>query len=323
LKLSPLAAVLLLTPALAASQVITRPSIAKPLLVAMREPALYVFDDYVTDGKRVMHYMDDITGKAHSTEPFSGVQGMASDRNGNVYAAVWVGPSQPTYVMQMKKSGQFTGPLKRATALATDQQGRIYITDGELGQVIRIDDLNGTNLVTFGSAGSGIGQFKNPQGIAVDKSGHVYIADTGNDRIVRVDDMNGEGWRTYDGSAYARLGKQVVTPKSIAVDSKGRLYYARWQNGVIVRVDDISGANMMSWSGNSTVGRDIIEPTAIALDANDRLYIADIATGFITRVDDITGANRTLLYKDASGQLWKRPSFLAVFYPRADRTIIR
>jgi streptogramin lyase len=327
MKFTPLAAALLLTPSLASSQVIARPPlIAKqPLVLAVREPALYVYEDYVTNGSRLMHYVDDMTGKAHSSEPVpsGGIQSMASDRNGNVYAAVWVGPSQPSHVVQMKKSGRFTGPLKRATAVATDQQGRIYITDGDLGQVLRIDDLNGSNLVTFGAPGSGIGQLSNPQGITVDKAGHIYIADTGNNRIVRIDDMSGEGWRTYNGAEFGSQGKQVITPRSIAVDSKGRLYYAKWQSGTIIRVDDMSGANMTSWSGSSTVGRDIIEPTAIAIDANDRIYIADIATGFVSRIDDITGANRILLNKDASGPNWRRPSNLAVFYPRADRTIIR
>jgi hypothetical protein len=184
-KLAALTAVLLLTPSLATSQIIARPpQIAKPLVVAIREPALYVFDDYVTNGSKVMHYMDDLTGKAHSTEPFSGgIQGIASDKMGNVYAAIWVGPSEPTSVVQMRKSGRFTGPLKRATAVATDQQGRIYITDGDLGQVVRIDDLNGTNLVTFGSPGSGIGQLNNPQGV------------TGANRINLPNDGLGQLWK--------------------------------------------------------------------------------------------------------------------------------
>jgi len=322
-----LTAAALLLPSLAASQIVTRPQITRPITLAVvREPALYVFDDYVTNGSKVMHYMDDFTGKAHSTEPFSGgIQGIASDRMGNVYAAVHVGPSQPTYVMQMRKSGQFTGPLKRATAVATDQQGRIYITDADLGQVLRIDDLNGTNLVAFGSLGSGVGQFKYPMGVTVDKAGHIYIADTGNDRIVRIDDMNGEGWRTFNGAAFGGQGRQVSRPRGITVDSKGRLYYLKPGSGMVIRVDDMSGANMVSWGSNvpSPSGVFTMEPTSIAIDANDRIYLADIAAHWVTRIDDMTGANRVTLPNDTYGQLWKRPSLITVFYPRADRTIIR
>lgn len=326
-----LLAVLAVVPSLASAQMtIGRPQtqIARPQMIAMREPALYVFDHYKVNGTDfLMHYMDDITGTAHSSEPFTGgIQGMASDRMGNVYAAVWVGPSEPTYVMHMKKVGRFTGPLKRATALTTDYQGRIYITDGELGQIIRIDDLNGTNLVVFGSRGTGIGQFVNPSGIAVDRAGHIYVADYGNNRIVRIDDMNGEGWRTYNGAAYGGLGLQVEGAKSIALDSKGRLYYVRSDNGYVIRVDDMSGSNMVRWggaAGPAGSGYFLVEPTSIAIDSNDRIYLADRGAGMVTRIDDMTGANRTVLFKDASGNLWKRPELLAVFYPRADRTIIR
>ena len=317
-------------PFLASAQIkITRPttSAARPILLAIKDPSLYVFDHYTLNSRDfLMHYMDDFNGTAHSSEPFSaGIQGMGSDRFGNVYAAVWVGSSEPTYVMQMRKYGKFTGPLKRATAVATDMQGRIYITDADLGAVVRIDDLTGKNLVSFGTYGSGIGQFKNPSGIAIDRSGHIYVADLGNYRIVRLDDMNGEGWRTYDGAAYGGQGKQVNLVSRIAVDSKGRLYYLRSDNGYVVRVDDIGGGNMVSW-GNAdgvTTGRVLIEPSDIAIDAQDRIYVADSQTGFVTRIDDMTGTNRTVFYKDASGNLWKRPSLIAVFYPRADNSVIR
>ena len=323
--------VLALIPSAAIAQVkvirpvqIERPTIAIP----QREPSLYVFDRYTLNNRDyLLHYMDDFTGKAHSSEFLSnGIQGMAADKSGNVFAAVYVGPSEPTYIKQMRFPITFTGPLKRATAIATDTQGRIYITDGELGQVFRIDDLSGRNLVTLGTRGSGIGQFLNPSGIAVDRTGKIYIADYGNDRIVRVDDMNGEGWRTYDGAAYATRGLQVAGVKSIAVDSRGRLHYLRPQNGYVVRVDDITGANMVSWGGAAGAagsGYFLVNPESITLDAQDRIYIADPGAGFVSRIDDMTGKGRVVLFKDDSGTLWKRPSLVTVFYPRADKTVIR
>lgn len=327
MKCRILAVLTAVIPVAASAQItIARPPTNAARQMMVRDPALYVFDHYAVDGHNfLMHYMDDFTGKAHSTEQFTGgIQGMTSDKRGNVYAAVWVGSSEPTYIMQMRKAGRFTGPLKRATAVATDAQGRIYITDADLGQVVRIDDLNGTNLATFGSSGSGIGQFKNPMGIAVDRLGRIYVADAGNRRIVRIDDMNGEGWRTYDGMMYGGRGLQVEGSTRIAVDSRNRLYYLRPYNGYVVRVDDMSGANMAFWGGAApTSGYYLVSPDDIAIDAQDRVYIADSGAGWITRIDDMTGANRTLLYKDASGNMWKKPSLLAVFYPRADNTIIR
>ncbi|MBV9774128.1 MAG: hypothetical protein JO040_09280, partial [Gemmatimonadetes bacterium] len=148
-RLVPGAAILaavLATAVPALAQITARqPAVERPQLrVVVREPALFVYDEYAYDGSTyAMHAMDDFTGAAHSRDPMSGVQGIASDRRGNVYAAVWVGPSQPSSVVQLRKAGRFDGPFKRATAVATDAQGRIYVTDADLGQVIRIDDLTG------------------------------------------------------------------------------------------------------------------------------------------------------------------------------------
>lgn len=311
---------------LAAQITVRPPMVERPQMRAVvREPAIYVYDEYAYDGSTyALHYMDNLTGAAHSRETMAGVQGIASDRRGNVYAAIWVGPSQPSAIVQMRKAGRFEGPLKRATAVATDAQGRIYITDADLGQVIRIDDLTGKNLVAFGSFGSGIGQFRYPQGIAVDRQGHIYVADTGNDRIVRIDDMNGEGWRTYNGAAYGGRGLQVIGVKDVAVDSKGRIYYLRPQNGYVVRIDDMSGAGIQSWGGPApTTGKYLVEPSGIAIDDQDRIYVADLGAGWLTRIDDITGAGRTVLYKDESGNLFRRPSHLAVFHPRVEAVQIR
>lgn len=326
-----LAALFTLAPAAAGAQILVAPPTTRvqqpQLRVAIHDPSMYIYDEYRVDGVSYqMHLMDDFAMAGYSHEPMAaGLQGLASDRRGNVYGVVWVGSSAQPYLMQMRKSGKWEGPLKRPTAVATDNQGRIYITDADLGQVLRVDDLMGTNLATFGSPGSGIGQFKYPQGIAVDRQGHIYVADTGNNRIVRIDDMNGGAWTTYDGAAYGARAMQVLLPKDIAVDSKGRLYYLRSDNGYVVRVDDIGGANVQSWGGPAPgTGNYLVEPRGIAIDAQDRIYVTDIQTGFLTRIDDITGAGRVVLYQDAaSTRLFRRPTHIAVFNPRSERLQIR
>src|SRR6266852_9661881 len=62
------------------------------------------------------------------------------------------------------------------------------------GQILRSDDLNGTNLISYGTQGSYVGQFYGANGIALDSAGRIYIADTYNGRVVRIDDMNGTNW---------------------------------------------------------------------------------------------------------------------------------
>jgi streptogramin lyase len=309
-------------------QLIQKPTNIINSAVVVKEPAIYVYDEYVDNGAYPMHLMEDFTGKNHMiTERLSGVQGIGADNKGNVYEVVWVGLSQPPYIKEARKFGKFTGPLKRPTAIACDKQGRIYITDADLGQVIRIDDLFGTNLVSFGSTGSGVGQFKNPFGITIDASGRIYVADLGNNRIVRIDNMNGDGWKTYDGQQYGGRGCQVNSVSDIAVDSKNRIYYVKPDGSKIVRIDDMDGRNMQSFEGigpGGASGHYLVKPSGIAIDKNDRIYVTDIDAGYVTRLDDISGAGRTVLLQTSDGnRLFKRPSHIALFFPVKSNEVIR
>jgi len=79
--------------------------------------------------------------------------------------------------------GQFYG----AYGIALDSTGRIYVADTYNARVVRIDDMAGTNWISFGEYGSGIGQFNNPTAISIDAGGRIYVMDTGNNRLVRME----------------------------------------------------------------------------------------------------------------------------------------
>jgi streptogramin lyase len=294
--------------------------------LTLREPSLYVYDEYVNEGAYPMYFIEDFTGKGSNiVHRQGGVQGIGADRKGNVYEVVYVGPSAKPYIKDIRKPGEFTGPLKFPTAVACDKQGRIYITDRELGQVIRIDNLDGANLVTFGTTGSGIGQFKNPSGIAIDKDGRIYIADMANNRIVRINDMAGEGWVTYNGMQYGGQALQVDFVKDIAVDSKNRIYYIYADK--VIRVDDMNGSNVKFFGGYSngaSSAKLLYNGTGIAIDYADRIYISDMEGRCLIRINDIEGNGRTLLYKSTNGQsLFRRPSHVVVYFPVAEKVNIR
>src|SRR2546428_13281576 len=88
---------------------------------------------------------------------------------------------------------QNTFGLKSVTV---DRQGRIYFSDNVKHWIVRMDDMQGTGLVTLGSFGSGTKEFNEPEGLTIDSSGRIYVADETNHRIVRFDDMTGAGWTT-------------------------------------------------------------------------------------------------------------------------------
>src|SRR6266436_6422775 len=162
------------------------------------------------------------------------------------------------------------------------------------GQILRSDDLNGTNLITFGTQGSDVGQFYGANGIALDSAGRIYIADTYNGRVVRIDDMNGTNWTSF-GTWGSAVG-QFMDLSGISVDSAGRIYVMDTGNNRLVRMDDMNGTNWTTMSGiGSGVGQFAQYTAPVAFDASGRIYVADSGNKRIVRMDDMNGNNWTTL----------------------------
>jgi sugar lactone lactonase YvrE len=167
-----------------------------------------------------------------------------------------------------------------------------YYSDSE--QILRSDDLLGTNQVTFGSQGSGVGQFYGAYGIALDSAGRIYVSDTYNCRIVRFDDMNGTNWISYGGTCGSGVG-EFYDPSAIAVDSNGAIYIMDTGNSRLVRIDDMNGSK---WTTLGSVGSGVgqfASFVSVAVDASNRIYVADAGNRRIVRMDDMAGTNWTEL----------------------------
>jgi streptogramin lyase len=330
----------LLALAFAAPQVrpIQRPQVARPALELARSARVYVYDQYVMPGDQESYrlgHFDDFDGKGWTqTAAMRAITSLWVDAKGREFFSYWYGQTGSGIALcnagfHNPSQTKFTGPLKRAMGIATDRQGRIYVVDAELNAVLRMDDISGAGLVSFGSAGNGIGQFKNPGAITIDRNGRIYVADTGNSRIVQFDSMTGEGWRTYDGQAYGGVGAQVQFPKHLAVDGKGRIYYLRPEGGKVVRIDDISGKGMVQYGqpgGVAGASRDTLlaQPGGVAVDAWDRVYVSDTSGKRVVRIDDMTGANRVEFWQVGQKAALERPTLLFVTQPRGGGgTIIR
>jgi len=165
------------------------------------------------------------------------------------------------------------------------------------GQLVRSDDLNGTNLTTYGTQGSGVGQFYGAYGIALDSLGRIYVADTYNARVVRIDDFKGTNWTTF-GTYGSGMG-QFINPYAISVDASGRIYVMDTGNSRLVRMDDMNGTNwtVATTGVGSGVGQFAQYSTAVAFDADGLIYVADSGNSRIVRMNDLTGAGWTTLTK--------------------------
>src|SRR5467141_1578717 len=158
------------------------------------------------------------------------------------------------------------------------------------GQILRSDDLNGSNLISYGTQGSDVGQFYGAYGIAVDSAGRIYVADTYNSRIVRIDDMNGTNWTSF-GTYGPDIG-QFNNPSGVSIDAAGGIYVMDTGNARLVRMDDMNGTNWTTFSGTgSDVGQFAQYVAPVAFDASGRIYVADTGNARIVRMDDMSGAN--------------------------------
>jgi hypothetical protein len=129
--------------------------------------------------------------------------------------------------------GQFA---QYVAPVAFDASGRIYVADTGNKQIVRMDDMNGTNWTTLTQSpviNSFIYSLQSPVGVAVDSAGKIYIADAEyyQPAVIRVDDMTGANWTSiYLGTS--------STPNSIAVDSSGMVLLG---GGGAKTVDNMTG----------------------------------------------------------------------------------
>jgi streptogramin lyase len=289
-----------------------------PVVITIAAAASGTGDPHIIVGDSVNHRVigvDDITGKNFTvlTASFYGVQDSVFDSAGRIYVA--------DYPLRLVRFDNIRGanpivykPSSPAGYLHVDTSGHIYYRD-DMGTINRIDDLSGTNHVSFG----GFTLFGGPQGIDTDSQNHIYVADSVNNRVYRFDDMTGANPKLFgsDGTLHLDLGGvNGGVGHDLAVDIAGRVYLADFNNHRIVRLDpaafdDPSKANPATFAVAANAAGNAFKPLAVAVDKGTAIHIYftgiyQDATGNTTdaavfRMDDMTGTNLTRLGTFGSG----------------------
>ena len=144
-----------------------------------------VVDVFDADNYKFLRQMGKPSKKHDQTEPgtFSLPEGVAVDRDGNVYVAdtfndrVEIFDANGGFISTFGQNGDGPADFERPKGIAVDCDGHIWVADAVQSKV-KVFDQQGRLLIYFGGQGYYPGQFMGPWGIAIGKQNQVIVSET-------------------------------------------------------------------------------------------------------------------------------------------------
>jgi uncharacterized delta-60 repeat protein len=274
---------------------------------------------YNNKGKRiwVARYNGPANGYDHA-------YALALDSAGNVYVTGWcqgIATNEDYTIVKYDNNGnqlwvaRYNGPASgqdRASAIAVDNIGNIYVTGWSAGENVSLDfttikyDSNGNQLWVARYDGPANGEDK-ASAIALDSMGYIYVTGssmgngTGTDyATVKYDSKGNQIWvARYDGPASG--ADEAV---ALAIDSAGYVYVTgssigidTYQDYATVKYDSNGNQIWVARYNGSENGEDT--PSKIALDGLGNIYVTGWSTGNNQRYDFAT-----IKYDNSGNQIW-------------------
>jgi sugar lactone lactonase YvrE len=250
---------------------------------------------------------------ATATTPLTGINSIAIDNGGNVYATIpntnpviMISPSGAGSTLSsgsasanavtvdgagnifvalsngalMELPGgvatnalEITNGFTTPAGLAVDAYGNIYVSDSAAKTVTEILATTGAQVILATSASAGL---SSPAGLAVDSYGNVYVADAGANDIVELP--------FAPNSVSVTLGSGLDQPTGVAIDPAGSLYVADGKNSRIVFIPNESTTQNpinLNPADQIVIITGLGTPSGVAISANGTIYVSDSANNAI------------------------------------------
>lgn len=256
--------------------------IIKPYGVAVDSAGRLIVADtafkkvHVFDMVRKKYTVIDEPGREQFASPIAA----ATDGEDNIY----VTDSVAQKVFVFNSSGKFRFSFaagERPTGIAINKaDGRVYVTD-TASHSVRMYDLGGAEVGSFGRRGKEIGEFNYPVDLALDRGGDLYVVDSLNFRVQMFD-----GGGSFLGS-FGRQGDgtgDFGRPKGIAVDRDGNVYVADALFDT-VQIFNRQGEFLLNFGTLGKSAGTFWLPSGVFIDDGNRIYISDSYNGRVQVFD--------------------------------------
>ena len=149
---------------------------------------------------------------------------------------------------------------------------KVYVLDG-VNNRVKVFNLEGAYLFSFGGAGKGKGKFNFPLGIGIDESDRIYVADSGNHR---VQIFNPDG--AYLSQFTTGTGKgKPSDPTDVAVNSKLKRCYVVDNDNHRIIIYDLKKNVILDTKGIMGMEKKEFRfPFLLTIDKEGNLYIVEV-----------------------------------------------
>lgn len=211
---------------------------------------------------------------------------------------VWPNPPEPPrikYIRSFSRADEFgtsgtkawlealfgeelSGTMAKPYGVATDKEGRVYVTDSGQGAVWVFDEKN--NKVSFLGI-SGQAKLQQPIGIAIDDRGIVFVSDVSLRRVYGLD---------HEGNLLVAIGKkdELANPSGLAVDNASKRLYVSDPRSHKIRVYNTGeGKFLFEFGKRGAKEGELNFPTNLFI-RDGKLYITDTGN-FRIQIFDLEG----------------------------------